>query len=103
VEPNTLLESRAPHTLLALAEAGQGVAIIPSVLQTGRYRLHIAKIIHHRRPLRDRFVIQWDKRRPMPGYAQSFCTALAAYMRALLPITRPSLGAASWSKRHKAG
>src|SRR5215208_6212641 len=33
VEPTTLLESRAPHTLLALAEAGQGVAIIPSALQ----------------------------------------------------------------------
>jgi len=99
VEPNTLLESRAPHTLLALAEAGQGVAIIPSVLQTDRYRLRIAKIIHRRKPLRDRFVIQWDKRRPMPSYAQSFCTALAAYMRELLPITRPSLGAASWSKR----
>ena len=36
VEPNILLESRAPHTLLALAEAGQGVAIIPSVLRTDR-------------------------------------------------------------------
>jgi DNA-binding transcriptional LysR family regulator len=32
VEPNILLECRAPHTLLALAETGQGVAIIPSVL-----------------------------------------------------------------------
>jgi DNA-binding transcriptional LysR family regulator len=39
VEPNILLESRAPHTLLALAEAGQGVAILPSVLRTDRYRL----------------------------------------------------------------
>ena len=38
VEPNILLESRAPHTLLALAEAGQGVAIIPSLLRTDRYR-----------------------------------------------------------------
>ena len=85
---------------LALAEAGQGVAIIPSVLQTDRYRLRIAKIIHRRRPLRDRYVIQWDKRRPMPSYAQSFCKALAAYMRELLPITRPSLSAASRSKRH---
>src|SRR5262245_11267927 len=66
VEPNILLESRAPHTLLALAEAGQGVAIIPSVLRT-------------RKPLRDRFVIQWDKRRSMPSYAQNFCAALAAY------------------------
>src|SRR5258705_10695204 len=35
VEPSILLESRAPHTLLALAESGQGVAVIPSV-QIGR-------------------------------------------------------------------
>ena len=90
VEPNILLESRAPHTLLALAEAGQGVAIIPSLLRTDRYRLRIARVTHRRKPLRDRFVIQWDKRRPMPSYAQNFCTALAAYMREVLPITRPS-------------
>ena len=44
VEPNILLESRAPHTLLALAEAGQGVAIIPSVLRTDRYGLKIARV-----------------------------------------------------------
>jgi DNA-binding transcriptional LysR family regulator len=92
VEPNILLESRAPHTLLALAEAGQGVAIIPSVLRTDRYRLKIVRITHRRKPLRDRYVIQWDKRRPMPSYAQNFCTALAEYMRDVLPITRPSQG-----------
>ena len=90
VEPNILLESRAPHTLLALAEAGQGVAIIPSVLRTDRYRLKIARVSHRRKPLRDRYVIQWDKRRPMPSYAQSFCAELATYMREVLPITRPS-------------
>src|SRR6476661_3259611 len=78
VEPNILLESRAPHTLLALAEVGQGVAIIPSVLRTDRYGLKIARVAHRRRPLRDRYVIQWDKRHPIPSYAQSFCAALAA-------------------------
>src|SRR5215471_2107053 len=90
VEPNILLESRAPHTLLALAEAGQGIAIVPSVLRTDRYNLKVARVTHRRRPLRDRYVIQWDKRRPMPSYAQNFCTALAAYMRGVLPVTRPS-------------
>jgi LysR family nitrogen assimilation transcriptional regulator len=90
VEPDILLESRAPHTLLALAEAGQGVAIIPSVLRTDRYRLKIARVTHRRKPLRDRFVIQWDKRRPMPSYARNFCAALAEYMREVLPITQPS-------------
>jgi len=90
VEPSILLESRAPHTLLALAEAGQGIAIVPSVLRTDRYRLKVAQITHRRRPLRDRYVIQWDKRRPMPSYAQNFCTMLAAYMRDVLPVTRTS-------------
>ena len=45
-----LLESRAPHTLLALAEAGQGVAIIPSLLQTDRYTLRIVRVTHRRNP-----------------------------------------------------
>jgi len=90
VEPNVLLESRAPHILLALAEAGQGIAIIPSVLRTNRYSLKVARVTHERRSFRDRYVIQWDKRRPMPSYAQNFCTALAAYMRGVLPVTRPS-------------
>jgi LysR family transcriptional regulator, nitrogen assimilation regulatory protein len=99
VVPNILLESRAPHTLLALAEAGQGVAIIPSLLRTHRYRLKIARVTHRRKPLRDRFVIQWDKRRPMPSYAQNFCAALAEYMREVLPITHPSSGVAAKRRR----
>ena len=95
VEPDYSGRSRAPHTLLALAEAGQGVAIIPSVLRTARYRLTIARVSHRGKPLRDRYVIQWDKRRPMPSYAENFCAALGAYMREVLPITRPSPGPAS--------
>jgi LysR family nitrogen assimilation transcriptional regulator len=92
VEPEILLESRAPHTLLALAEAGQGVAVIPSVQRADGYRVNIARVTHRRKPLRDRYVIQWDKRRPMPTYVQKFCTLLATYMREVLPITHPSCG-----------
>jgi DNA-binding transcriptional LysR family regulator len=90
IEPNILLESRAPHTLLALAEAGHGVAIIPSLLRTDRYALRIVRVTHGRKPLRERLVIQWDSRRPMPPYAECFCEALAEYMGEVLPITRPS-------------
>jgi LysR family nitrogen assimilation transcriptional regulator len=64
VEPSILLESRAPHTLLALAEVGHAVAIIPSVLRTDRYRLRIMHVRHRRKPLREPLVIQWDKRSP---------------------------------------
>jgi DNA-binding transcriptional LysR family regulator len=90
VEPNIVLESRAPHTLLALAEAGQGVAIIPSLLRTDRYALKIVRVTHRHKPFREPLVIQWDKRRPLPPYARSFCEALAEYMRKALPITQPT-------------
>jgi DNA-binding transcriptional LysR family regulator len=92
VEPNILLESRAPHTLLALAEVGQGVAIIPSLQRTDRYNLQIVRVTHHRKPIQERVAIQWDKRRPLPGYAESFCDALVDYMREVLPITYPTEG-----------
>jgi DNA-binding transcriptional LysR family regulator len=43
-KPKVLFESRAPHTLLALAEAGHGVAIIPSLLRTDRYALSVLRL-----------------------------------------------------------
>jgi LysR family transcriptional regulator, nitrogen assimilation regulatory protein len=92
VEPNILLESRAPHTLLALAEVGQGVAIIPSLQRTDRYNLQIVRVIHRRKPIQERVAIQWDKRRPLPGFAESFSEALVDYMHEVLPITHPTGG-----------
>jgi len=101
VEPNIVLESRAPHTLLALAEAGQGVAIIPSVLRTDRHTLRIVRVTHRRKPLRERYAIQWDKRRPMPPYAESFCEALAKHMRHVLPVTRPSIEQSTAARKQR--
>ena len=46
LKPNIRLASRAPHTLLALAEAGHGIAIIPSQLRTDRYALRIVGLTH---------------------------------------------------------
>ena len=91
IEPKILLESRALHTLLALAEAGYGVAIIPSILTTKRYNLKIGRIAYRNRPLRERLIVQWDGRRPIPSYAESFCEQLAKYMHAIFPITQPSI------------
>jgi DNA-binding transcriptional LysR family regulator len=90
VRPNILLESRAPHTLLALAEIGRGVAIIPSLQRTDRYTLQIVRVTHGRKPVRERVAIQWDKRRRLPPYAVAFCEALAEYMHTILPITHPT-------------
>jgi LysR family transcriptional regulator, nitrogen assimilation regulatory protein len=92
IKPNIRFESRAPHTVLALAEARQGVAIIPSLLRTDRYALRIFRVTHRAAPLEEELVVQWDKRRPLLPYAESFCQALGEHMREVFPITQPSKG-----------
>ena len=89
VKASILIESRTPHALLALAEAGHGVAIVPSVLPTNRYRLRVARITHRRRPLREAYAVLWDKRRALPPFARDFCEALAAHVREVFPISQP--------------
>jgi DNA-binding transcriptional LysR family regulator len=90
LKPNILLESRGPHTLLALAEAGQGVAIIASTFRTHRYDLKIVRLTYRGRPLREPLAVLWDKRRPLPRYATAFCEMWAEHVREVFPITRPS-------------
>ena len=75
------------------------MAIIPSLLRTDRYALRIVRVTHGRKALRERLVIQWDKRRPMPPYAESFCEALAEYMSEVLPITQPSVGKSAAARK----
>ena len=102
VKPNIVFESRAPHTLLALAEARHGVAIIPSLLRTDRYALRIYRVAHRGKPLQETLVVQWDKRRPLLPYAASFCEALAAHIREVFPITQPSNGKTRAVRKHAA-
>jgi DNA-binding transcriptional LysR family regulator len=90
LKPNIFVESRSPQALLALAEAGHGVAIVPSVLPTHRYHLQVVRITHRRRPLREPQAALWDKRRALPPYARDFCESLAAHMREALPISQPA-------------
>jgi DNA-binding transcriptional LysR family regulator len=79
-----------PQTLLAVAEAGHGVAIIPSALRTHRYTLRIAGLTLRGRPLREPLAILWDKRRPLPAFATAFREMWTDYVRAIFPVTRPA-------------
>ena len=88
LKPRIFMESRLSHTLLALAEAGHGVAIVPSVLPTHRYRLRIARITHQRKPLREPLTVLWNRRRVLPPYTKEFCEFLNAYMREVFPISQ---------------
>jgi DNA-binding transcriptional LysR family regulator len=88
-EPKNALESRTPQALLAMAEAGHGVAIIPSALRTHPYKLRIAAITYRRKVLSEMLHILYDRRRPLPPYAVAFCDMLVEYVRRVSPLARP--------------
>jgi DNA-binding transcriptional LysR family regulator len=88
-EPRIRYESRSPHTLLALAETGEGVAIIPSALRTDRYALRIYGLSYRRKPLRQALTIISDKRRHLPPFAEAFCAMWLRHVADTLPMSRP--------------
>ena len=90
IEPNIVFESRTPHTLLAMAERGHGVAIVPSAVQIDRYALRIVRVTYLGKALREPLAVFWERRRPLPRYAVAFCELLAEHVREVFPISRPS-------------
>jgi DNA-binding transcriptional LysR family regulator len=86
--PNNVLECRAPHALLAMAEAGHGVAIIPSALRIHRYRVRVLRVTHEGIALDEPLTVVSDKRRPLPRYANVFCEMLAEHVREGFPLPR---------------
>ncbi len=88
--PNYAVECRSPHALLAMAEAGHGVAIIPSALRVHRYVLRLLRVLYRGRPLSEPLIILYDKRRPLPAYAKVFCDMLAAHAQKVFPVTHVS-------------
>ena len=91
LRPNILIESHTPHTLLALAEAGNGIAIIPSGVQTHRHKLRIVRVTHEGKVLREPLAILWDKRRVLSRHAQEFCDEFAGHVRELFPVAQRKL------------
>jgi DNA-binding transcriptional LysR family regulator len=88
LEPNVEIESHAPHTLLALAEAGHGVAIVQTAVPVARYKLRIVRINYRGKPIQLPMAAISDKRRTLPRYAESFCKLLGENMRTVLPVAR---------------
>jgi len=83
-----VLECRAPHALLAMAEAGHGVAIIPSALRIHRYKVRVLRVTYRGEALDEPLAMLYDKRRPLPHYAKVFCELLADHVRKGFPLPR---------------
>ena len=88
VRPNIFAESSAPRVLVQLAEAGHGVAIIPSILQRDLGKLRVRRVTYRGDPLLLKLAVLWDRQRTLPRYAQEFSELLAEHIRGIFPTAR---------------
>jgi DNA-binding transcriptional LysR family regulator len=88
LRPIVHVESGSASTLLALAGAGLGVAVVPSILRTEGRNLRIARVMHRGELLQIAPAVIWDKRRTLPSYAEGFSELLAEHLRAMFPKRR---------------
>jgi len=81
LRPRVLLESGAPSTLVALAQAGYGVAIVPSNVRMPGGPLRIVPLLQRGAPIGRWANIVWDTRRFLAPYAEQFVDELVVYAR----------------------
>jgi DNA-binding transcriptional LysR family regulator len=90
--PRVFIESSAPHSLLALAAARHGVAIIPSTVRVDR-GLRVARVAYQGKPLQTPRAVLWNRKRPLPTFAEGFMAPLAAHMREIFSPGTESMAA----------
>ena len=81
IRPRVLLESITPHSLIALARTGFGIALINSVVRIPRERVRAAVIVHNGAPIGRWTVVAWSRQRFLPPYAEQFTEELIVHCR----------------------
>jgi LysR family transcriptional regulator, cyn operon transcriptional activator len=85
IRPRVLLESVAPQTIIALARAGHGVAVVPSPVRIPRTGVRAAVLVHRGVSIGRWTVAAWESRRFLPPYAVQFVEELVDYCRRSYP------------------
>lgn len=80
VSPPIVLESGAPHTLMALAAGGEGVAIVPSNVSIPRKGVRAISVTYRGGAIGRWGLVAWDRRRYFPPFAQHFVNELVAHV-----------------------
>lgn len=88
LRPRIVLESGDPHSLVALAEAGHGVAVVPSTVRLLSQKVQILPILQKRESLGTWGAVVWDPRRSLPIHATTFIDELSAHVRDAFPGKR---------------
>ena len=85
IKPRVILESGAPHTLLALARTDHGIAIVPSNVRIPVDAVKVLPLVSRRASIGQWATIAWDPQRFLPPYAEQFIEELVAYCRRNYP------------------
>jgi DNA-binding transcriptional LysR family regulator len=79
VAPRIVLESAAPHTLVALAKVGYGVAILPSPASITGDHVCTAPLVHRGASIGRWARVAWNPERVLAPFAQRFVSALVDF------------------------
>ncbi len=85
IKPRVILESAAPHTLLALARTGNDVAIVPSNVRIAPRSVRVLPLMHRGVPIGGWMTVAWHRHRYLAPYAEQFIDELVAYCRQNYP------------------
>jgi LysR family transcriptional regulator, cyn operon transcriptional activator len=85
IRPRVLLESAAPHTLVALAATGYAIAILPSNARVPSGEVSAIPLLHRGAPIGRWAHIAWDPQRFLAPYAEHFVNELVARCRRDFP------------------
>jgi DNA-binding transcriptional LysR family regulator len=85
VRPRVLLESGAPHTSIALAAAGYGIAVVPSTVAISADRVRGIPLIQGGRAVGRWLRVAWQPQRFLSVFAERFIEALRVHCRRAYP------------------
>lgn len=83
--PRVLLESAAPHTAIALAGSGYGIAVVPSTVQIPQEHVRAMALVQRGAAVGRWLRIAWDPQRFLATYAQRFVNELVPYCQRTYP------------------
>lgn len=79
IRPHVLLESGAPHTAIALAAVGYGVAVVPSTVVIPPGQVRGVPLIQRGAAIGRWLRVAWQPERSLSAFAQRFVEELWAY------------------------
>lgn len=85
IKPRVILESAAPHTLMALARTGHGVAIVPSNVRIPHDTVRALPLVNRKASIGRWVTVAWNPERFLSRYAQQFMDELVVYCRRHYP------------------